>query len=293
MSTTLSQAGAFCRGRPSRIVATAFAWISGPGIRSSPNETGWTSCSEGAHGPTTTILPRKRPGSNCPRKYARERDGRNRPDRAVVVDEPVLHREPLDGLAGRTFGGDDTEALQAVELERDAPDDPARVVVEVPVADRRAGVLDAFGAAEEVRLAVLADLGGREDDVACRAGGVHEGVVLLGVGGGLAELDVVGDHFRAVLLQPRDQPSVIRARERPLQVQLVEGDVVDLHDGEILGRRLLAAHRETRVDRVEVEVLEDVHAVRDQPEAGRAEPDGEEEGDAQTPATGGHPPNSG
>ena len=61
-----------------------------------------------------------------------------------------------------------------------------------------------------------------------RAGGVHEGVVLLRIGGRLAELDVVGDHLRAVLLQPRDHPSVIRARERPLQVQLVEGDVVDL-----------------------------------------------------------------
>ncbi len=67
ISVTFSQPADFSSGRPSRIVAIAFAWISGPGISSSPKETGWTSCSEGAHGPTTTILPLKRPGSNCPR----------------------------------------------------------------------------------------------------------------------------------------------------------------------------------------------------------------------------------
>ena len=66
---------------------------------------------------------------------------------------------------------------------------------------------------------VLAHLGGREDDVAGRAGSVHEGVVLLGVRRGLAELDVVRDHLRPVRLQPRDHPAVIRARKRPLQVR--------------------------------------------------------------------------
>ena len=66
MSVRSSQPGASRRGSPSRIVATAFAWISGPGIRSSPNETGWTSCSDGAQGPTTTILSLKKPGSNFP-----------------------------------------------------------------------------------------------------------------------------------------------------------------------------------------------------------------------------------
>ena len=49
-----------------------------------------------------------------------------------------------------------------------------------------------------------------------------------------------------------------RARERPLEVELVEGDVVDLHDGEVLPGRLLAPDREPRVDRVQVEILEDV-----------------------------------
>jgi hypothetical protein len=56
------------RGSPSRTVSIAFAWISGPDISSSPVvEVGWTSCSEGAVAPMTTILSLKNPGSVSPR----------------------------------------------------------------------------------------------------------------------------------------------------------------------------------------------------------------------------------
>ena len=59
MSRTLTPPGTALRGKPSSAVAAELAWTSAPGIRSSPEEdVGWTSCSEGATGPTTTILPR-------------------------------------------------------------------------------------------------------------------------------------------------------------------------------------------------------------------------------------------
>ena len=48
-------------------VEIAFAWISGPGIRSLPNETGCWSWNVDAHGPTTTILSLKKPGGALPR----------------------------------------------------------------------------------------------------------------------------------------------------------------------------------------------------------------------------------
>ena len=64
--TRLIHVGTSVSGRPRKTVEIAFAWISGPGISSRPNETGWTSCSDGAHAPTTTILLRKYPRGNVP-----------------------------------------------------------------------------------------------------------------------------------------------------------------------------------------------------------------------------------
>ena len=67
MSRTLTPPGTSLRGKPSSAVAAELAWISAPGIRSSPEEeVGCTSCSEGATGPTTTILPRSRASGTLP-----------------------------------------------------------------------------------------------------------------------------------------------------------------------------------------------------------------------------------
>ena len=66
IKTRLTQRGTSCQRQAARTVAIAFAWISGPGISSCPNETGWTSWSDGAEAPTTTILLRKNPGGNRP-----------------------------------------------------------------------------------------------------------------------------------------------------------------------------------------------------------------------------------
>ena len=56
------QPGTLFKGLPRRTVEIAFAWTSGPGIASLPKDTGCWSWNVDAHGPTTTILSRKKPG---------------------------------------------------------------------------------------------------------------------------------------------------------------------------------------------------------------------------------------
>ena len=85
---------------------------------------------------------------------------------------------------------------------------------------------------------------------------VAESVVLRGRGV-LGELDVEGDRLRLALGDVLEQPGVHRPRERPLLVELVERDVVDLDDDDALWRRLVAAQREAEVDRLPLEVVEE------------------------------------
>ena len=59
--------GAGWSGRPRRTVSIAFAWISAPDISPLPVvDVGCTSWSDGAEGPTTTILLRKKPRGILP-----------------------------------------------------------------------------------------------------------------------------------------------------------------------------------------------------------------------------------
>ena len=224
---------------------------------------------------------------------ARERDRGHRPRRAREVDQLRVVGKRVRRLPRRTLGGGDRKAFQALELVRRAPDDPAGVCVEVAVSQARAGIGEALLAAEELPLALVVDLGRREDEVSGRAVLVHERVVLddpLPAFGGLAELDVVGDHLRACRLQVLDRLGVDGARERPALPELAERRVVDLHDHDLLGRLLLPPDREASVDATELCSTEDVPArprsdqmasVGEQGQSGRRHPDGQEEGDAK------------
>ena len=70
-----------------------------------------------------------------------------------------------------------------------------------------------------------------------------------------------------------DHLAVQPARERPAHLQLVEGDVVDLHDDEVVRGRVLVADREARVDRVELEFLEGVRRVGEHAQRRQRDPD--------------------
>jgi hypothetical protein len=75
--TRFSQPGTVFRGVPRRTVEIAFAWISGPGIGSLPDETGCRSWKVEAQGPTTTILPRKKPGRVLPSRASEKETALN------------------------------------------------------------------------------------------------------------------------------------------------------------------------------------------------------------------------
>src|SRR5262249_43556647 len=66
---------------------------------------------------------------------------------------------------------------------------------------------------------------------------------------------------------PVDDLGVDRARERPLQAELLEGLVVDLDDDDVLRRPLAAACAEALVDRAELEAVERLGGVREHAEA--------------------------
>ena len=97
--------------------------------------------------------------------------------------------------------------------------------------------------------------------------------------GVLGELNVEGDRLRLALGDVLEQPGVHRPRERPLLVELFERHVIDLHDDDVLGRRLVAAQREAEVDRLPLEVVEEaeVEHVRGGGRDDRAQGDEQEE----------------
>ncbi len=75
-----SQPGALVSGLPRSAVQIAFAWTSGPGMRSLPLVgVAWKSWRLGAVAPTTTILPRKTPAGTPPRSTCQNGTLRNVP----------------------------------------------------------------------------------------------------------------------------------------------------------------------------------------------------------------------
>ena len=184
------------------------------------------------------------------------------------------------------FGRHEREALQPVDPVGDAPDHASAVGGEVPVPDSCAELRDDLVSAEDVRAAVLVDLRRGEDDVAGARHRVEKEVVVFGVRL-LGELDVVRDHVRPVLGEVVDHAGEAPAREgvaarQAGRVEVAEGLVVDRDDDDVVRPRLVAANRESHVDRVELEAAEQVRPVRDQGEAGRGEADAEEKRDAKS-----------
>ena len=223
--------------------------------------------------------------------------------RAVLVGELAgVHAPPLRHLDARH-----RQRLQIVDLVRDAADHAAGVRREDPVAGLGVDLLQRRPAgAEEVRLARVG-LGEREHDLAVRVGDRVDEVEVVLVAdprqraacaragelqdarrparreldeagrAALGELHVVGDDLRPVGADAIDDLGVHRARERPLQSQLLEGLVIDGHDDEVVGWLLFPPHAEALVDRVELEALEGVGRVGEQAERRRDDEDEREE----------------
>jgi hypothetical protein len=78
-------------------------------------------------------------------------------------------------------------------------------------------------------------------------------------------------------VEPVDRTRVDRALERPLGVELLKGDVVDLHDDHLLRRRAVAPDHEPRVDRAELERAQEAERVADERSGRHQQTDREEE----------------
>ena len=207
-----------------------------------------------------------------------------RVDRAAVVDP--RRRKRVDPLSRGALDCDHREGLQAADLVPHPPVIAAGVRRKVRVADARPVLAHDAVSAEDRRLALGTDLGGCKDDVPRRTDRIHELHVVRANGRRLRELHVVDDHLRAVFRKPSDQPRVQRAERLPTLLEDVERLRVDLDDDDVAGRRLPPADRESRVDRAEVEIVEDVRPVTDEAETGHREPDCEEERYAESRAAG-------
>ena len=193
----------------------------------------------------------------------RERDDRDRPGRAGEVDQlPVAEKGRTVFPVARSAVADG-EALQALDLEGRPADDPPGSVSKLPLPSRARGVGEALCAAEELALALVVDLGRREDEVPGGAVRVHEGVVLEDpLAFGVSSLNWMSyaitfapSAFRFLITRAWDL-----ARERPALAELAERRVVDLHDHDVLRRVILAADREAAVDAAELRAAEDVPA---------------------------------
>ena len=135
---------------------------------------------DGAVGPTTTILPRKKPGGTSPRSTSRERDARDRAGRAAVVDPGAPSPPSSAGrLRPSPLGGRDRQRLEPVDFVRHAADAhrPGRgQQLALPARARRAR--QHVFAAEDAALAVAADLGRREHDSPASLDRLDQRVVL-------------------------------------------------------------------------------------------------------------------
>src|SRR4029079_2177869 len=145
----------------------------------------------------------------------------------------------FDEFALRRFGRRDRKAFEVLERVGVAPDGAVGVGNVDRVAGASADPAQHRVAAEYGVLALRADFGRREDDVAGPLHRFDQFVVFAWVAR-RSELDVVGDHPGAVFDQAIDQARVEPPREGPAQVQFAEGVVVDPDDGD-LGRHFLVA----------------------------------------------------
>ena len=226
----------------------------GPPSARRPIEVGWTSWSDGADAPTTTILSRSSSGSTLPLDDLGERDGR---DRAAAVRGSrsrllAVELAAVDLLAGRLPRPSPTAKLLEPWTGSRPAEDAAGVGSRARVAGARADLRSTSSPPKTLVRAALVDLGRRQHDVV-RARRRRRISALSSRGvGRLGELDVVGDRSRAGLAQPVDQLAVQRAREGPALLEPPEGLVVDLDHDDVVGRASVPADREPCVDRVEL-----------------------------------------
>ncbi len=214
---------------------------------------------------------------------ARERDVADVPGRARVVDPRALAAQPLavDRLARHALDGRHRQRPQPVDLVRQPPQRARRALRQQPVADRGARELLARGAAEDLRRAVLADLGGAEDDVAGLARVEDQHVVALHVLRLLGELDVVDDRPRLVAGHAGQRLGERAAREHPALLQLVERHVVDPQHHDVVRDRARPADLEARVDGRELGAIERPGGVEHDHRAEREQGHRREQGPAQ------------
>ena len=215
----------------------------------------------------------------------RERDGGDRAGRAAVVDPGAAVAEAvrIGRVVGQPLGGRHGDALEAANLAREAGDGAARVVAKVGRGGARVDRAEVLVAAQHAGVAVAVALAGGEDGAA----GVAEGVVereVLGPARGLGELDVVDDRSGARPVKAAHDLGVLRARERPVVVQVGEGLGVDTDDDEALDP-LRAAHVEARLERLALERSESARLAGGHADRAGGERDARQRGEA---AAGGH-----
>ena len=182
----------------------------------------------------------------------RERDGVDRPRRAVEVDPGavLLERRGL-GRVARAPRHDRGQRGQAAVRILHALEHAPRALRQVARGRLGADAVKELVAAEDIAAALVVRLGGGEHDVVGLVHGGDERVVvarrrLLG------ELDVVDDHPRAVAAQAVDGLRVAAPRERPVKARVRERLVVDGHDEEVR-RRLRGSPLEALDDRLLIE----------------------------------------
>ena len=206
------------------------------------------------------------------------RDGSGR---AGVVD-PLLvatHLFACDRSADRDLGRDDREGFQPLDRVAEAADDAVLVSRKVRVSCAHAELLQRL-LEEEIRPAVVLDLGGRHGGLTVVTDECVTKRVVSGRRTELAELNVESDHLRFALANLIERLRVDLSVEWPAPfLVLAERDVIDLHDDDVLGRRLVAAQREAEVDRLPLEVVEEaeVEHVRGGGGDDRAQGDEQEE----------------
>ncbi len=209
--------------------------------------------------------------------------------RSVVVDPGGASAELARAhpMPGGDFGARHRERLQPADREAYASQDAARIGRQQPVGRPRPDFAQqhvAF-AAEEPRLPVAFGFGGghhrapagvverfeqrrlvaaRLRAFARRRLGARGGER---AGAGLAELHVVGDRLGVFARDLFDHLGVHAARERPLQIQFVEGPFVDLDQHDVRRRPLVAADREAGVDGAQFQRAQQVGLVGDDREA--------------------------
>ena len=163
--------------------------------------------------PTTTILPRTAAGSNRPRSTSAKLICRTVPGSPGIVDPRRLPAgsASLPWRYMRATATAKSGVLRARNcISRTGPSESG----EARVARCRADALERLPAAEDVRRAVLVEVGGAEDDPRRVRAAAATASSASGVVAELGELDVVRDHPRAGLGELLDHLRVALAIER-------------------------------------------------------------------------------